>query len=184
MEKFCNRPSRLFSGDPSALFAMDKEFYTAPGSFISEAAITDGFVIDTDQVPSTQFWHVAEWCLSILDPENVAPPNFADFGFLAMLMPPQMRGSILQNGPRVSDVNLGATGIVLPAEIAVDVNQGGSNQGTFVQFFGLEPLEIPPNWFMRVAYIFQNNNPTAFPAGTQFLLRLGLSRIPTDFTNR
>ena len=181
MRDFCTRPSRLFSGNPSALFGPDAQYQSVAGPVTPALSTPFQYQFDTNQVPDSEFWHIDKIALSLFNPTT----NFTSLEtntILLMLMPNNLVGSTTQDDSGdVSGVNPNNLGLLIPQSVTDLIN--GSGAGGFQEIFydGL-PIEVPPRWFLRVA-ILDDGSGLQIPAGTQITLRFMQQKIPVNFAN-
>ena len=179
-KKFCTRPSRLFSGNPSALFGPDAQYQSVAGPVTPTLSTPFQYQFDTNQVPDSEFWHIDKIALSIFNPTTNIAPN-TDL-ILLMLMPNNLVGSTTQDDSGdVSGVNPNNLGLLIPQSVTDLIN--GVTGGFQEIFYDGLPIELPPRWFMRVA-ILDDGSGLQLPAGTQVTLRFMQQKIPVDFATR
>jgi hypothetical protein len=149
MDSFCTRPSRLFSGDPSALFAQDSQFLNVSET-TGGLSTPFSFNLDTPQVPNTQFWHLPKVCVTLFTPSPNSVNNLSGNQVALWLCPSGMVGSPVQDDSgEVNGVNLNNVGILIRLTASNLMNDTNGTEGGLQQFFYEGPIEVPPLWFLR-----------------------------------
>lgn len=172
--KFCSITSRLFSGDPSALFAPLSAFFSVGA--IADLTSPFNFQFDTNQVPDSVFWHMTKISITFFNPTSNIAPNL-DLLKL-MLMPTNLVGSQAQ-ADGGGTININNSGLEIFRTGSDLVN--GVSSGWQSVFFD-NPVDIPPKWFLRVA-IYDDGSGLVLPAGTSVLLRAVQQIVPKDFAS-
>jgi hypothetical protein len=169
MEKFNTRSSRLFSGDPSALFAADAKRYTV-GTTIQNALSTPfNFQLDTDQCPQTVFWLMQNWVLQLFNgAANLTTGLPQDSAVRILLMSNEMVGSTTQQTPgTLAGINPQNYGIDFPIDYYDTFNQSGGGAGVVrITSTAFKYFIVPPGFFVRTLILDNGFGPNQVPAGT------------------
>lgn len=151
-QRFCTRPSRLFSGDPSALFAQDSQYFSVSEILQASLSTPFNFQLDTPQVPSSQFWHLpAGVSVTIFTPSPNSVNNLSGNQWALWLCPGSMVGSIFQDptSGEVNGINFDNVGIQIKQEFANLMNDTNGTHGGVQEIVFKGPIEVPPLWFLR-----------------------------------
>jgi hypothetical protein len=184
-QRFCSRPSRLFSGDPSALFAIDSQFLKV--SAILEAGLSSpfAFVLDTPQVPNSQFWHIPKISISIFTPSPNNIVNLTGNQTALWLCPPSMVGSSVQDDSgTVGGVNLNNVGIQLFKQQNNLLNNSVGTSGGISEDIYEGPIEVPPLWFLRYTIFDDESGPDVLFPGTIIDMRMMQQVIDVKFASQ
>jgi hypothetical protein len=182
----CTINGRLASGDIDALVSPNRQLKT----YATELTVnTTGFFLDTDQVPSSQFWNVSQWSVEVLLPDSqfAVSVGYSDTAWLFMLMPQSLVGApAFSVNPQIlpSQVITKNLGIVV-GNSTVDVANGQTASATDGDLHSSNPIneqqrfQIPPLWFFRALYVFNDQaSGVAMAAGTQIRISLSVSIVP------
>jgi hypothetical protein len=184
---FCTRPSRLFAGDPTALFAPDTQFRNWGQSLPNGLSSPFAFQIDTEPVPDSQFWSIAQISFMFF----CATSNLSNFTSVAQpqlfLCPNNLVGSRAQdpNAGHLSGINPTNLGVALASSGAfgflndTNPNDGGLFQNSWAAF---TPIVVPPKWFLRLVFFDNGGGALVLPPGTTATLRAAVQVIPINFT--
>ncbi|HMD55353.1 MAG TPA: hypothetical protein VKJ65_12450 [Phycisphaerae bacterium] len=179
-QRFCERISRIFSGDPSALLCADSQ-WTILASAVTPDLFAGAafFQLDSNQVPNSQFWVIPR--LDVLlyngasalqnDPSNIHRVQLCNAGQV---------GSQVQSGDMTTFIpqNYGI-------EIATDTNftnDAAANAGLEVRRYnGANPILVPPGWFLRYNILNSGLGAGTIPTGTIVLLRAVVCVVDKTF---
>jgi hypothetical protein len=182
----CTLNGRLASGDIDALMSPNRQLKTYATEL---TANTTGFFLDTDQVPSSQFWNVSQWSVTVLLPDSQFDVSlgYSDPGWIFMLMPPQLVGApAFSVDPQIqpSQVITKNLGIVVGTS-TTDIANGQVASPTNGDLHSSNPInsqqrfQIPPLWFFRALYVYNGTaGDVAMAAGTQIRISLSTAIVP------
>jgi hypothetical protein len=182
MDSFCTRPSRLFSGDPSALFAQDSQFLNVATTIAAGLSTPFSFNLDTPQVPNSQFWHLPKVSVVIFTPSPNDIDNLSDNQMSLWLCPGSMQGSSVQDDSgTINGVNLNNVGIQINATLFNLLNDTTGIKGGIQEVVFEGPIEIPPLWFLRFCIYDDGSGLNVLRAGSTVSIRAQQQIIQLGF---
>lgn len=168
---FNTRTSRLFSGDPSALFAPDAAYYSVG---VVSGALTSPFQfqLDTDQCPYTQFWHIPKLNVMIFSPNDLIT-GLVGNQMRLYLMPNNLVGSqvVATPGSNIAGINPNNLGVELTPIQGNLINSAAPPNGGMQTYEVELPIDVPPGWFLRFV-ILDNGAGPILPADCQITMRM------------
>lgn len=180
MQEFCTRPSRLFSGEPDALFAQDSGLYSF--STIVENDISSPFTFDLegDSVPSTVQWRGSRIQLAFFNPtQGLSGIEGDNHGVRLYLSPPASTGVPPFTPPLVFNNN--AVGLELQKQNSIEIDEFPA--GFFVMFFrGF--IDIPPQWNIKIVIQDGNAGVNFIRAGTKITFSMLRAIVPVKFATQ
>ena len=177
MDKFCSRPSRLFSGEVAALFGQDAQQYSY--STILDAALSSpfSFFMDSEIAQYSQFWNITRLQLQIFAKANGLNNWILSHVDRFYLCPNSMVGS----APSGAD---GAVSGLLPQNFGVPLEKLTRQQQENTLAFLVadpSPIIVPPGWFLRYQMFDNGGGPNFLPAGTKITVTMLRQIIPANF---
>lgn len=179
--ELCTRPSRLFSGDPSALFAQDSQSGNFPGPIIEGLTSPFEYQYETTPAADSQQWHCIRPCLLLYTAAGTLAPNLN--AIRVSICPNALQGKQIEPEGLISQLDVNSIGLELEQVAADLVNDISSNGGYQTIFF--DDFDLPPRWFIRVLILDDGSNATPFvPNGTQIFFRFQQQVIPITFAEK
>lgn len=180
-QKFCTRPSRLFSGDPSALFAQDSQAGNFAGPVISGLVSPFQYQFETNPAADTQQWHCVKPCLLLYCPTASLAPNLD--AIRLFICPNAFQGVIIEPDGLIANLAINQLGLEL-VPIGSDLSNASGGVAGYQSIF-YEDFDLPPRWFIRVVIFDDGSNATSFvPDGTLIFLRFQQQVIPINFAEQ
>jgi len=184
-QRYCSRASRLFSGDPSALFAQDSQFLNVAATLDAGLSSPFQFVLDTPQVPNTQFWHLPKVAVLIYTPAPNSISNFTPNQQALFLCPGSMVGSVPQDDSgEVNGVNISNLGVQIQQTEFNLMNDTNGTHGGLLEILFDGPVEVPPLWFLRFCIFDIESGPNNLYAQSQISLRAQQQIIQLGFETK
>ena len=137
--KFCSIPSRLFSGDPTALLTPLAVMFTQGA--IADLTTPYTFQFDTNQVPDSVFWHMTKIVVTFYNGSNNLSANLNLLKL--MMMPNNLVGSASQDSS--GTINTQNVGIELNQENSDLINNSVNPAGYQTIFF--PDCDLPQDGF-------------------------------------
>ena len=180
MNNFCTRPSRLFSGEPDALFAQDSALYSFSTTIENNLSSPFNFDLEGDSVPSTVQWRGSKMQLTFFNPINGLSGIESDnHGVRIYLCPPQSAGVLPFTPPLVFNNN--AVGLELQKQKSVQIDEFPA--GFFKMFF-VGKIDVPPQWNIKIVIQDGNAGVNFLRAGTIVTFSMLRAIVPIDFATK
>jgi hypothetical protein len=179
MQEFCTRPSRLFSGEPGALFTPDSGRFTVSDILTAPLSSPFQFQLNSNQAPDGFIWHVTKCNVSIYSPGGIANFETGPNAGRLFLNPNNNVGSNFTTNGAVSGIVPQNVGVEI-RKISSDQVNGPFPQGWYTYKFDA-PFDIPPKWFLSFVILDSNGGPNLLTTGSVISIDTVRQQIPRDF---
>jgi hypothetical protein len=179
-QRFCQRISRIFSGDPSGVLCVDSLWQVlASGTTPDLFGGANFFQLDCPQVPNSQFWVIPRLDILLSNPTAALQNDPNNIHRLQLCNAGQL-GSQVQSGD-MTTFNPQNYGI----EISTDTNftnDAAANAGIEVRrYIQANPILVPPGWFLRYNILNSGLGAGTVPDGTQVAIRAVVCVVDKNF---
>jgi hypothetical protein len=178
--EFCNRPSRLLSGEPGALFTPDSGRFQVSQTLTQALSSPFQYQLNSQQVPDTVFWHITKCNVVFFSGFNgLSNLETQENAIRLFLNTNQNVGSKFTNNGAPSGIVQQNVGLELKKITAEQVN-GPFPQAEYTLEFEA-PFDIPPKWFLSLAILDLGSGPNLLRAGDSITIDTVRQIIPADF---
>lgn len=175
---FCQRPTRLFSGEPDALFAQDADRFTTGVVLAAALSSPFHFQMDTQQCPYTVQWHLNKLRVIFYSTQGLSNIESGKNAVRLFLCPNSMVGAQFTT-TQIDGIN--------PQNVGVEIAKTQTDQvddfpqGLLTFFWGANTVDVPPGWFLRLCILDGGGGPNFLRAGDTIRIDCLRNIVPVKF---